>query len=93
MVLSKHQFKTYYHGTRPEYADAITKEGLKTSQSHPGGSPKGVYFAGSLESASRFGDAVFAMDLPESQVAPVGMDGDWYMVSHNISPLVLKRVK
>ena len=92
MSLNKHQFKTYYHGTRFENVDSIEKEGLKAKQWHPEGSPKGVYFGG-LESAEGFGEAVFSFELPESQVHPLAFSGDWAMVNHDISPLALKRVK
>jgi hypothetical protein len=94
MSLNKHQFKTYYHGTRFENVDSIQKEGLKAKQWHPQGAPKGVYMGG-LETAEAFGsgEAVFAIDLPESQVHPIGIRGDWVMVNHDISPFALKRVK
>jgi hypothetical protein len=50
---------------------------------------------GGLETAEAFGsgEAVFAIDLPESQVHPIGIRGDWVMVNHDISPFALKRVK
>jgi hypothetical protein len=92
MTLNKHQFKTFYHGTPVANAESIEKEGLKAMQNNPQGSPKGVYL-GDLKSAEAFGGAVFAVDLPESLVSPVGMTGDWGMVTHNISPHALRRVK
>jgi hypothetical protein len=97
------QFRTYYHGTNWGNVESILEEGLKAHL--PGseepwydldnpdpGHPYGVYLTDTLESARNYGDAVFAVDLPNNA------DWKWtesegVVIGHDISPTVLRRVE
>ena len=101
--LNKHQFRTYYHGTSPHNVESIMKHGLKAhnpeeplgediDENQFTGHPKGVYLGSDIETARNYGDAIFAVELPDSA------DWKWtesegHVIGHDISPFFLKRVE
>jgi len=101
--LSKHQFRTYYHGTQEHNVEGIEKHGLKANL--PGeawglndpddpdpGHPKGVYLSSNIEGARDYGNVVYSVELPDS--ADWGWtESEGHVLLHDINPVVLKRVE
>ena len=103
--LNNLQFRTFYHGTNPKNVESILKHGLKVNNPVEGlrgqipdeyledyGHPTGVYLTDDLETARGYGDAVFAVDLPNR--ADWGWtESEGAVLLHDIHPYMLKRVE
>ena len=99
--LNRHQFRTYYHGTNAQNAEGIEKHGLQPHTpgewlfeegEHDPGHPPGVYLTRNIDTARGYGDAVFAVDLPDSADWG-GTESEGHVLNHGINPVVLRRVE
>lgn len=101
--LNRVQFRTYYHGTNFSNAEKVMKEGLKAhlpaseedwyDENDPDpGHPYGVYLTDNIDTAKGYGDAVFAVDLPD--FAQWGWtEGEGHVITHDLPPIFLRRVE
>lgn len=102
--LSPIQFETYYHGTNPANVESIKKHGLKMNNPAAGlydneedendpGHPTGVYLSSNINTAEDYGDAIFAVELPNKGTNWLWTESDGEVVGSDIPPEMLKQVK
>lgn len=102
--LSPIQFETYYHGTNPANVESIKKHGLKKSNpaeilydneedANDPGHPTGVYLGSDMKTAENYGDAVFAVELPNKVTNWLWTESEGDVVGSDIPPEMLRQVK